>query len=812
MTKRFSFEIKITGILLIVLALVTITGIFAYQRFTGIVNQISENLRPDMRLLTAKALINHINDAEISVKSYRITEDTLYLTEFYESVQMADEKLTELHNISNEHLKSERQFRLNELDTLISEKVRGLNELLLLQDGFRTQKALDKVVDEIEKSTLKNKNQINDSIPVEEEKRKLFGWLFKKKAIDSIVPIDSTAEISLENISNEVKQVKKEEFKIEEALKKKELDFIVQDQFITKKIMAFFDEFEAAELEEMAKQSEQAELAIHKTNKQIAWFCVITGVLVVLMAFVIINYVRNNNKYRKALKRSKNEAEELVRTKQKFLANMSHEIRTPMNAIAGFSEQIGQGPLTETQRSQLNMVQKSTDHLLHLINEVLDLSKLQANKIKLEQIGFKPKELMKDIAVFLENEIGKKPIESYSEIGDKVPDVLIGDPFRLQQILFNLLSNAVKFTDHGSITLKTSTLLKSQKDCVLRIEVIDTGIGMEKKHLEKVFMEFEQAERSTSRNYGGTGLGLSIVKLLVDLYKGNIDLKSTPEVGTAITFEIPFKIGQERDIPVKEKFDQVNYSQIENLKVLIVDDEKFNRLLLISILKKLNMKYTEAVNGEKAVEELIQNDYDLILMDIRMPRLNGIKATKQIRKLKDLKKANTPIIALTAAVSEEDKMKYFKAGMNGFLAKPYKEEQLLNNIKTCLQFEASQSDAIKEPKNMNLELEELKKLAGDDQEFYLDMLKTFISGTEEGIEKLEICIAEKNWDDTAEYAHKLSSPCKHLGANELHGYLKEMERICRDGGDTSTISDIFDKAKNEAVKAIKLVQIEIEAQ
>ena len=182
MTKRFSFEFKITGILLVVLALVAITGIFAYQRFTGIVNQISENLRPDMRLLTAKALINNINDAEISVKSYRITEDTLYLTEFYESVQLADEKLTELHDMSNVKLASERQFRLDVLDTLISQKVRGLNELLLLQDGFRTQKALDKVVDEIEKSSQLNESQFLDSIPDQKEKRKLLVWFIQEKS------------------------------------------------------------------------------------------------------------------------------------------------------------------------------------------------------------------------------------------------------------------------------------------------------------------------------------------------------------------------------------------------------------------------------------------------------------------------------------------------------------------------------------------------------------------------------------------------------------------------------------------------------
>jgi signal transduction histidine kinase/DNA-binding response OmpR family regulator len=576
--------------------------------------------------------------------------------------------------------------------------------------------------------------------------------------------------------------------------------------------MAFFDDFETAELYEVAKQTDAAELAIQRTNKQIAWFCAITGVLVLLMAFIIINYVRNNNRYRKALKHSKREAEELARSKQKFLANMSHEIRTPMNAIAGFSEQIGQGTLTDTQRSQLGMVQKSTDHLLYLINEVLDLSKLQANKINLEQIGFEPKDLMNDIFIFLKNEASAKSIEAICETKANVPRILIGDPFRLQQILFNLLSNAVKFTDQGTISVQASSLLKTDSECVLRIAVQDTGIGMEKRHLEKVFLEFEQAERSTSRNYGGTGLGLSIVKLMVDLHNGNINLESEPQKGTTITFEIPYQIGGVKDLPKKENPRQVNYDQLENLTVLIVDDEKYNRLLLISILKKLNIKYAEADNGEAALEALDENDYDLILMDIRMPKLSGIQATKKIRQLNNKSKLATPVIALTAAVSEDDKMDYFKAGMDGFLAKPYKEKELLTAIKSCLQFQTKIEDMVEDEKSEQLELEELKSLAAGDKEFYFSMLQIFIEGTEDGITEMANCLMQSDWLNMAEYAHKISSPCKHLGAIRLHAGLKEIENICRDNGDTSRIHKIFEEVNKNAQTAIEQVKEEVSNQ
>jgi CheY-like chemotaxis protein/HPt (histidine-containing phosphotransfer) domain-containing protein len=327
-----------------------------------------------------------------------------------------------------------------------------------------------------------------------------------------------------------------------------------------------------------------------------------------------------------------------------------------------------------------------------------------------------------------------------------------------------------------------------------------------------VFLEFEQAERSTSRNYGGTGLGLSIVKLMVDLHNGNINLESEPQKGTTITFEIPYQIGGVKDLPKKENPRQVNYDQLENLTVLIVDDEKYNRLLLISILKKLNIKYAEADNGEAALEALDENDYDLILMDIRMPKLSGIQATKKIRQLNNKSKLATPVIALTAAVSEDDKMDYFKAGMDGFLAKPYKEKELLTAIKSCLQFQTKIEDMVEDEKSEQLELEELKSLAAGDKEFYFSMLQIFIEGTEDGITEMANCLMQSDWLNMAEYAHKISSPCKHLGAIRLHAGLKEIENICRDNGDTSRIHKIFEEVNKNAQTAIEQVKEEVSNQ
>lgn len=801
MYRRFAFEFKITGILVVVLALVSLTGIVAYQRFTGVVSKINDSVRPDMRLLSAKALINEINDAEISVKSFRITEDTLYLNAFYNAAENIDKGLTVFNSLGTDQLNS---INNTSLDTLIVTKIRVLYDLLFLQEGFRTEKALDKVTVAIEKTATDNSSS-EDKV----QEKELLGWLFNRKKRDK--PKTDTL-FSLQEINEEVSGIKTEERKFKAEFRKQELELIVQDQLLSDQIDAFFDDLEARELEKFSRETDEAEVAITSTNRQIALFCAVMGVLVLLMAFIIINYVRTNNRYRTALKRAKEEAVDLAKIKQKFLDNMSHEIRTPMNAIAGFSEQIGQGPLSDIQRDQLKMVQKSTDHLLYLIDEVLDLSKLQADKIKLEQITFNPTEIIQDISKTFLNEVTSKHLKIAAEIVNDIPPVLIGDPFRLNQILYNLVGNAIKFTTVGTVKITAQSLMVNQNSCTLRISVSDTGIGIEEKNLAKIFKEFEQAEVSTTRKYGGSGLGLTIVKQLIELHGGSIQVDSELNKGTTISVDISYVIGDvnERDSNVKKT--DLNNTKLDDLKILIVDDEPYNRLLIISILKKFKLKYTEATNGEEALFEHEKNTYDLILMDIRMPLMDGYQATKMIRKNVNVKRKNIPIIALTAAVSELDKERYKKIGMNGFLAKPFKEKELLEIIISTLNLDADLEDKVQdvnEDPTGKLNLTALKNLSGDDMAFYTDMLMTFNDSTLHGMEKINQAVLNKNWDAMAEYAHKISSPCNHLGAIILYKLLKAIEHKCRNKVELETLSTDVEKMNRIGKEVIEAVKMEL---
>ncbi len=833
MSKKHSFRNKIIVIMIILLGLVSVIGIYTYQQFSSIVKSISNDANSDSILVTSKSLLNYIGDAENSVKSFSLTKDTIYLERFYESADKVDVELLEFVNLSRKS--SLPSYYLDSLDSLINIKFDLLDDLLFLQDQFRVEAALNKVVNKLEKIREKFKKQNKDSVhklgqlakvenPNESGKRKLLGFLHrkskKKKAEqealarhkDSIIEAqNSNKDIHFSNINKEVEEVKKEEKSIESLLKNQELELIIADKGVTQKIKKYLLLTEEHELLIHAEKTDKAREIMKSTNIQIATFCVIAGALILLMSFVIINYVRSNNKYRKALKVAKRKAEDFAYTKEKFIANMTHEIRTPMNTIAGFTEQLAQGPLTFNQNEQLEMVRKSVDHLLYVINDVLDYSKLQSGKLNLECVGFRLKELTDNIVTTTKPLIREKNLTIHCEFNLEEDLIVIGDPYRLRQILLNLISNAIKFTHEGSVTLKVDSHIEENEKFMLVFQVTDTGIGMNDSQVEKVFEEFEQAEDNITRNYGGTGLGLSIVSVLVELHKGKINIISKPKSGTTVGVEIPYLKGGEKDL-VKELKDNktINYDFLKGLNILIVDDTSYNRKLLITILKKYKVSYTEATTGQEAIDSVKNQQYDLILMDARMPDVNGLEATVRIREME----VSTPIIALTAAVTKDDQISYEKAGMNGFLAKPFKEKDLLEEINLVLNNSSMfiKSNAYKsENEATEVDFTELKDLSRGDEDFYKDMLETFLESSTATLESMGNASEEKIWEMVAEYAHKACSPCKHLSANKLYKTLKTIELNCRNNKELESIPHQIEVANCEFKNIAVIVRKELES-
>lgn len=360
-----------------------------------------------------------------------------------------------------------------------------------------------------------------------------------------------------------------------------------------------------------------------------------------------------------------------TKAKSEFLATMSHEIRTPMNAILGMTHLLKQDSPRKDQVEPINILDFSGKTLLSLIDDVLDFSKIEAGKIEFESIEFEINKLINVIMESFKATASNKGIELEKEIEEGIPNALVGDPARLTQILNNLVSNALKFTEEGEVKVKVN-LVSDYDDAVrLRFSIIDTGIGIDEERVDSIFESFTQASQNTKRLFGGTGLGLTISKQLAELQGGEISVESEEGKGSTFMVELTFdKAADPSDVKEHDAKESDGHG-MTGLKVLLAEDNIVNQKVMIRFLERWNIEMEVVNNGEEALEALKNSHFDVILMDLQMPKMDGYEATEQIRKLDDPYKRKTPIIALTAAALKEVREKVYAAGMNDFVTKPF---------------------------------------------------------------------------------------------------------------------------------------------
>ncbi|MCI5057176.1 MAG: response regulator [Flavobacteriales bacterium] len=376
---------------------------------------------------------------------------------------------------------------------------------------------------------------------------------------------------------------------------------------------------------------------------------------------------------------------ELMKAKvaeQNFLANMTHEIRTPLNAITGFTELLLNENLNEKQRDYLRKIKISSDILTSVIGDILDFSKIRRGLITFNKERFNLKLLLEESISIHEFNANKKGIQLTLEIDPKIPSALTGDTIRLKQILLNLIGNAVKFTSEGYVSLNVVLKGKTSEKVDLLFTISDTGIGIAEDDIPKIFQQFKQAKDSTAIKYGGTGLGLSIVKKLIEFQGGTIDVRSKEHVGTTFTVTMRFDIADGFDQKQNEMSTFIK-KRMEDLSILLVEDNEMNQAYMTELFDSWNVKIDCASNGRIAIDKITEKVYDLVLMDVQMPEMNGYQVTEQIRK-SSTQSQNVPILAMTASASSEERKKCFDVGMNDFLSKPVKPKDLKAKISTLV--------------------------------------------------------------------------------------------------------------------------------
>ncbi|MBK7568320.1 MAG: response regulator [Bacteroidetes bacterium] len=375
-------------------------------------------------------------------------------------------------------------------------------------------------------------------------------------------------------------------------------------------------------------------------------------------------------------------AERSEKAKEEFLANMSHEIRTPMNAILGMTRLLLDKDPLATQLKYLNAIKQSSDNLLYIINDILDLSKIQAGKMELEQITFNIRSQLFNFKEIMKFKSEEKNIGFDITIADDVPEYIIGDPVRLNQILINLTGNAIKFTDEGHVFLKCKLISSQNNIATIAFAIEDTGVGIPADKLDSIFENFSQADKATTRKFGGTGLGLSISKNLTALYNGEINVSSEPGKGSVFTVTIPFEIADASQMEKEEELTIISGTELNNFRILLVEDNMFNQMVAIDSIESMfkDAKVEVAENGQIALDKLNADHYDIILMDVQMPVMDGYEAAKTIRKLSNIPKSKTPIVAMTASVIKSEVDKCYESGMDDFISKPFEPEDLRQKI------------------------------------------------------------------------------------------------------------------------------------
>ncbi|HEY3370885.1 MAG TPA: PAS domain S-box protein [Prolixibacteraceae bacterium] len=502
-------------------------------------------------------------------------------------------------------------------------------------------------------------------------------------------------------------------------------------------------------------------------------------------------------------------AENAVKAKQQFLSNMSHEIRTPMNAIIGFTKVVLKTDLTTKQREYLTAIKISGDALIVLINDILDLAKVDAGKMIFEQTPFKLNLSISAMLHLFETKIHEKNLKLVTNYDNTIPQVLVGDPVRLHQIILNLVSNAVKFTSKGKITVSVNLVSEDHEKATVEFAVTDTGIGIQESKIPTIFENFQQATSGTSRLYGGTGLGLAIVKQLVQTQGGTIHVKSKIEEGSTFSFQLSFKKTKADAEPDSEVIE--HDTEIKDIKVLVVEDIALNQLLMKTVLDDFGFECDIAANGKIAVEKLKFNTYDIILMDLQMPEMNGFEATEYIRKTMNL---TIPIIALTADVTTVDLAKCTAVGMDDYLAKPIDERLLYTKIvgfvkKSMVVTEVKVAESEENNRSRCIDLDYLTHRTKSNPELMLQMISLYLEQTPPLISAMKQGFQDKDWHALYAAVHKMIPSFSIMGISvDFENMAKRIQEYATTQKQSDGIYDLVIQLENILAQSCEELAIE----
>jgi len=722
--KLSGSSILLLGICLVVIIAILLMNIINNKNLSALRQSFDTLSKPNTTIQMLRNTDQQLLVGENKFRIYLSTGDTAYKLQF---IQHIDSTVKYLNLI-----------KISEDSTNIKQILRGLGKKIELSDAIIQLKKLSDSVSQ----TIGNKNAISiynqplkvekistnilqkyyvrDTVKAVAEKKGFFkklGALFSNKdntnykyvAGDSsrTAATDSTKaamDESLANLSSEIQKFYQgsldRELSIRRKLNESEKNLAETNLSIIDDInLALENVLQKEEMDERIRNNTALVNAVNARDSIKNISSVSFAIILIIVIILIFNIARTM-RYEKDIVAAKERAEKLAVTKTRYLNNMSHEIRTPLTSIIGFTEQVIKMEYDEDKKKYLEAIRTSSDHLLSTVNDILDFSKLEAGKLDLQKRQFNLCSTIEEVAYAFSITAEKKGIHLHLNMLVDKDLVVAGDDFRLKQILYNLTSNAIKFTEQGNVTITASALWGTDNNVTLKLEVLDSGVGIPDDQLSMIFEEFVQASNTNTNNnrhraIRGTGLGLPICKMLVEMQHGTIAVQSEIDKGSLFTVNIPYELVKEDALNVSE--DKISAatayapSYFYGKKALVVEDNEMNIMLLVLLLKKYAFEYDVAKDGEEAVNLYSNNYYDIVLTDINIPKITGDQFASIIRNDENLEKANVPIVALTASVVGDDIDSYMRAGVSDVLVKPFKESEFLAMVKKHLEREFNYS-------------------------------------------------------------------------------------------------------------------------
>jgi signal transduction histidine kinase/CheY-like chemotaxis protein/HPt (histidine-containing phosphotransfer) domain-containing protein len=789
---------------------------FAYSRMQSNIAElqqtVKENAEPDLNLIRIKELYNGISSVGNNVRAFSVTHDQSYLVQFLE---MKDTLNSGIDSLKNHAMLSGRDtIALAELDSLLDKKVQIYDSLLEISYNRVVSDAISKM----DKGKLEADSIV---IPAAEGGlfKRMFSSRYSRKAMQAkIDSIQNERNLRMQEFRANIVRIREEEARLLQQQSEKEIALLSADKIITGAIERLIVRLEKEERQRIVQKAEASKAAADDAVNAIRQIVIAGFLLILILLLFVFRDIDASNRRRKQLVAARLKAEKLAKAKEEFMATMSHEIRTPLTSIIGFSEKLSQTDLNAHQQKYMKAISGSSGHLLSIVNDVLDFTRIDSGKLKFEKVLFNAAEIFNDVYESLSWKAEEKNIALNLFIQPVSSLVLNGDPVRLKQVLFNLAGNAIKFTDKGAVDIRASYTGENGSG-ILTIKVSDTGIGIPADKLDLIFNEFEQADNNTEFRYGGSGLGLAITKRIVEQQSGTVKVDSTPGLGSVFTAVIPFEAGEMQKREAVKSNETISSLPLKGLSMILAEDDPMIRELQHHSLEGLGAKVMLAQNGREAVEILRNTHADFILMDIQMPELSGPEAVKVIRNNFPPAKKNIPVIAMTANVLQHDLVRWMEEGMSDFITKPFREQELVEKISRLLNI----GKVYNEPKVQEAEkvvpyefamarpekLYDLKELVDASQgnpEFIRKMINLFLTSSFASVNNLKFHLKQNNWDQLAKTSHRMIGSYKQLGIDYVAAMLKELEGTClnsRELGKAAWLVSETEKYSNEVFTMLK---------